>query len=57
MPVPSVLPMPPGPALRPFAPLLAHEASYLAASARMASFCAISTCAILLLGFRIQPES
>jgi hypothetical protein len=42
MPDPSVDPIPFAPPLRPFAPLLLHDASYLAASARMASFCAIS---------------
>jgi hypothetical protein len=39
IPVPSVLPMPPVPSeLRLVAPLEAQEASYLAASARIASF-------------------
>jgi hypothetical protein len=38
MPIPSVEPMPPAPlARRPLDPLLAHDASYFAASARMAS--------------------
>ncbi len=38
MPMPSEWPMPPGVEER-FAPEEAHEASYLAASARISSFC------------------
>src|SRR5688572_3838922 len=38
MPMPSVEPIPPGPARRPRDPLLAHDASYFAASARIESF-------------------
>ena len=42
MPMPSVLPSPPAARAR-LEPLLAQEASYLAASARTRSFCWIST--------------
>jgi hypothetical protein len=38
MPVPSVDPIPPRPAFRTFATLLAHDASYFAASARIDTF-------------------
>src|ERR1700712_3773716 len=41
MPTPVVLPKPPSARAR-FEPLLAQEASYLAASARMRSFCCTS---------------
>ena len=43
MPAPVVEPTPASRELRLFVPLLAHEASYLAASARMESFAATST--------------
>ena len=43
MPTPVVFPRPPSARAR-FDPLLAQEASYLAASAKIRNFCFISTC-------------
>jgi hypothetical protein len=53
MPIPVVEPMPlPGAACRRGAPLLAHEASYFAASAKTANFLSISIPVIIYSSHR-----